>query len=383
MRQLPLTRTAARRTLLALALALVPATVIAPPANADSPARPQPYLETMKAEQMWKVSQGEGVKIALIDSDVDRALPELKGRVLPEKQFGADLEQKPDGHGTSMAALIAGSGAKGGIQGLAPKVTLLPLDLSDTGPAEGGENLPKAIDHAVKSGAKIISMSGGHADRGLLGKGTQAAIHRAQRAGVLFFAGAGNNGDTTNDKLYPAALPGVIAVAATDKNGKRAEWSSRGPHVALAAHGTDATMIDENGKYFAGQGGTSTATALTSASAALIWAKHPDWTGNQVLRTPIQSAHRPDAEPDAKPDSDVGHGTVRPHKVLLEGEGEPGDPDTHPTFARYYADLDAKAADDDGDNNATLLLAGGLTSAVLLSAAVLYARHRRRTTRTD
>ena len=370
MRQPFRTRQATRRTLVALALALLPAAVTAPAASADEPVHRPWYFDAMKVEEMWKVSLGEGVTVAVIDVGINE-LPELKGQLRPAKRFTPALKSKGFDHGTDMAALIAGTGADSGMRGLAPGTKILPVDIKARTEAEVYGYLPKAIDYAVDNGARIINMSIATPNEHLIPKRTQAAVNRAHGKGVLMFASSGNGGTEAFVENYPATMPGVVRVAATDEKGEQASFSTSGTDIDLAAPGTNITFFDKDRTPHTADGGTSTASALTCAAAALIWADNPDWTHNQVLRTLIDTADHPKNPPNER----IGHGTIRPHKVLLEDRGDPGDPDEHPTAAQHFARLDPKA---DASDNSTLLIAGGLTTALLLATAVTLHTHRRR-----
>lgn len=402
-----------RRVLLALAGAvLVSVGGIAPPAEAQDIRSRQWYLEAMKADDMWKVSQGQGVVVAVIDSGVNASLPELRGQVLE----GADASNKslnphqdPDGHGTNMATLIAGTGAGGGIKGLAPKAKILPVrsaagDWDD--PADA--ILGRSIRYAAGHGARIINISLGGIGLPKQFPLTRAAVQYALKRGSLIFAASGNSGDKNSPVELPAAIPGVVAVGAIDGTGKVAKWSTAGDQVALVAPGVDMTTHCTKSKGLCNSWGTSQATAIASASAALIWAKHPKWNNNQVLRVMMQTAGRP--KTGEIPSSYVGYGTIRPRKVLLDGEGAPGSASVNPLLAREGAtkpDPSASAsaskspstdpkstptATDDqkgdkktvaepkknDDNSSTLWIAIGVGVAVLLAAAVAIVLVRRR-----
>ncbi|MFD7510600.1 S8 family serine peptidase [Streptomyces sp. NPDC059853] len=245
------------------------------------------------------------------------------------------------GHGTDMAALIAGTGEGNGIQGLAPGAEILPIRVTLGGVSLGGtERFAEGIIHAIESGAKIINISqGGTMPHDELSE----AVALAARHDVLVFASAGNAGDTTNHLEDPVSLPGVVGVGAVDSNGERSPYSTYGPQVTLAAPGDDVPRHcgDLTGPAcIQDEGGTSSATALASASAALIWARHPDWTKNQVLRVMLNTAERPD---DQRRDDYTGYGIVRPDRVVLDGEGDPGDPDSPPVFRDWEAALDPPA----------------------------------------
>ncbi|MEK8145068.1 S8 family serine peptidase [Streptomyces sp. M10(2022)] len=90
--------------------------MVATPAVAADVQSKQWYLKAMHAEEMWKVTTGEGMKVAVIDSGVNASTPSLKGQVLEGTDAtGADGDEFDDyaGHGTTMAELIAGTGGVG------------------------------------------------------------------------------------------------------------------------------------------------------------------------------------------------------------------------------------------------------------------------------
>ncbi|MFF4534062.1 type VII secretion-associated serine protease mycosin [Streptomyces sp. NPDC001407] len=348
----------------------------------------------MQAEQMWKVSRGEGITVAVIDTGVDDTLPELRGQVLD----GTDASNKPtgahvdrEGHGTNMATLIAGTGADGGIQGLAPGVKILPVKAVPDGQADAIDALmARSIQYSADHGARIINIS-------LAGPGTssqfpkvQDAVNSALGKGSLIFAGAGNGAEKGNLVEMPAALPGVVGVGAIDRQGKVAKFSTYGNQVGLVAFGDEIVEhCEKNTGYCIGRG-TSQATAIASASAALIWAKHPDWTNNQVLRVMMETAGKPAGA--KMPSKYLGYGSVRPRKVLVDGEGDPGPADVNPLLKANApkpspADpnssvagkpIAAKSGSSEGIGTTTWV-ALGAGAAVILAAAIGFVVVRRRT----
>ncbi|CAL9409593.1 hypothetical protein SUDANB171_01624 [Streptomyces sp. enrichment culture] len=332
------------RRALATTLALTAALAAAPTAQAaDTPQHPW-YFDTLRVEEMWEHTTGEGITVAVIDSGVDSSLPELEGQVLDgtdltAAQAGAHIDVS--GHGSHMASLIAGTGKDAGIQGLAPGVSILPVrTLVDSINFSGDERFSEGITYAIESGAKIINISqSGSVSEEELAEATSLAA----RHDVLIFAGTGNTGESDNRVAAPASFSGVIAVGAVDRNSERVPYSSSGPQVSLAAPGNDVPGHCDGltgPACIVNEGGTSSATALASASAALIWSQHPDWTKNQVLRVMLNTAERPD---DQRRDDYTGYGIVRPDRVIVDGEGDPGDPDSPPIFRDWEAALDPAA----------------------------------------
>jgi type VII secretion-associated serine protease mycosin len=373
------------------------------PAHAESTREQQWFLDAMKAEQMWRTSTGEGVTVAVIDSGVDPANPDLKGRVLPGKDFALDQpgDEHTDygGHGTGMAGLIAGTGAYGGGKGafgLAPGTKILPIRMPDSEEAgnkaaaarQFNETIPKAIRYAADAGAQVISISLGQTQ----GSPTVAeAVKYALGKGSLIFAAVGNSGDGANQAEYPAATPGVVGVAAVGKDLSRTAESGYGPQVDMAAPGEDMVAACGSETGLCRTHGTSDATALASASAALIWSKHPTWTNNQVLRVMLNTIGAP--TDGAKRNDSIGYGIVRP-RIALQTPGDPGPADVYPLpdlaaaastspspSASETADIGALAKDDNSAATApsnkddsllwitlgiAVLLAAGLTLAIVV-----------------
>ncbi|MFC9067031.1 MULTISPECIES: S8 family serine peptidase [Streptomyces] len=343
--------TTTRRRALAALFALI--AMFAPTVTtAHAVATPQNpwYFESLRLEEIWEHTKGGGVTVAVVDSGVDSTLPELRGQVLDGADFTADgsgAHVDTSGHGTHMAALIAGTGEGGGIQGLAPDVKILPVRVSE-GRDEyfslnNSEVMAEGIKYAVENGADIINLS--MVAKDVIGTSSplKEAVDAAIRGGVLFVAGVGNEAEAMNQALPPASLDGVVGIGAVMSSSERSAYSTHGPQVALAAPGDEIPWHCDGldaPVCLREEGGTSSATALASASAALIWSQHPDWTKNQVLRVMLNTAERSD---DQRRDDYTGYGMVRPDRVIVDGEGDPGDPDSPPIFRDYEARLSPPA----------------------------------------
>ncbi|MCC3651382.1 S8 family serine peptidase [Streptomyces sp. S07_1.15] len=310
----------------------------APSAAAADVQSKQWYLKAMHAEEIWKTATGKGIKVAVIDTGVNPSTASLKGQVEKGRDLtGAEGEATDDyeGHGTTMAELIAGRG-RGGLRGLAPDAKIIPFRIVElefekrkgTGKVNGW-SVRDAIRAAADSDADIINLSFG-LDVPVLED--EEAVEYALKKGKLFFAAAGNNAKKGNKPHYPASYPAAVSVAAMGPDGEVADYSQHGEFVDLAAPGDsipswcDTTFT----RYCDGDGGTSAASALASASAALIWSAHPDWTANQVLRVMLESAGRGKDGNKKTLSEYYGYGVVRPGAHINRGIGKPGDPDVNP-----------------------------------------------------
>ncbi|MFE3518057.1 S8 family serine peptidase [Streptomyces sp. NPDC059166] len=378
-------------------------------ASADvDPQSKQWYLASMHAEEMWKTTTGKGIKVAVIDSGVNPETPSLKGQVLEgfdATGVSGDEFDDYDGHGTTMAELIAGTGDGAGLKGLAPDAKIIPMRISDTElqneESVNAHDTADAIRAAADSDAQIISMSFAS---DFPGREERAAAEYAESKGKLFFAGVGNNAKEGNKEQYPAAYPQVVGVAATDSDGSASAYSQHGEIVDIAAPGDGIPRWcdDSFERYCQGDGGTSAATAITSAAAALIWSAHPEWTANQVLRVLFDTAGR-DWEKGTLSNY-LGHGLIRPSMNILKGKGDPGDPDVSPltnektsgsagsaapsASASSQPDEKAEAGDaamagssaeTDGGGRTGLIIGGVAVVLVLGGAAFAFARKRRTT----
>ncbi|MFE0700441.1 type VII secretion-associated serine protease mycosin [Streptomyces sp. NPDC058872] len=328
------------RVVASAALGMLLVGIASVPAQAEGTRAQQWHLDAMGAEEIWALSTGKGVTVAVIDSGVDRGNPDLKGQVLQGKDYASEEEGDEftdyTGHGTGMAGLIAGTGeANGGngAFGLAPGAKILSVRV----PGSGGGNksqaaanrqfnrvVPEAIRFAVDSGAKVLNISQA------VPEGSSQltdAVKYALNKGALVFAGAGNSAEKGNHLMYPAATPGVVGVAAVDKTATRIPMSQYGPQVDLAAPGKDVVAACGIGTGICTGTGTSDATALASAAAALVWSKHPEWTNNQVLKVLLNTVAKPAKGEERS--SYIGYGVIRPLRAL-KTPGDPGPADVRP-----------------------------------------------------
>ncbi|WP_280689552.1 MULTISPECIES: S8 family serine peptidase [unclassified Kitasatospora] len=302
--------------------------------------------------EVWQTSTGAGVTVAVIDSGFKSDLPDLTGQLLPGKDFSGlpgGVNVDPEGHGTGMASDIAGSGKNfngKGASGLAPGARILPIKINTNsspstaiGSSASLKQIDQGITYAVDQGAKVISISQG-IEKGALSasdiSALQDAVNYAVSKGRLIVASAGNSGQQGDPVMYPSAASGVAAIAAFDHNGTNTPESEYGPQIALAAPGIDIISACTDPTGYCKTSGTSDATALTAAAAAILWQVHPSWTGNQILRVMINTANKPTDGSNHSPY--IGFGNISPRNSIRY-TGDPGPADVNPLIA---AGIDVK-----------------------------------------
>jgi subtilisin family serine protease len=244
-------------------------------------------LEALRLPDAWELSTGgAGTLVAIVDTGTND-VPDLQGAIAKQAATeGQDLRDNR-GHGTPVAGLVLARGNNAiGTAGVcwtcsmtSYKVTAPPDE--NKAPASA---VAKAIDLAVADGARVINLSLAGPAADVLA----AAISRALAADVVVVAAAGNQG--SSDPSYPAAYPGVLSVAALDQRGERASFSSYGPWVRVAAPGCGvSTNADGTYGTFCG---TSAAAPWVAGVAALIRARRPDLSAQQVVSA-IEESARP------------------------------------------------------------------------------------------
>jgi hypothetical protein len=217
------------------------------------------HLGQIGVPQAHKVTRGAGIKVAIIDTGVDGSHSELEGRVVGGYDFVNKHEGCNDdnGHGTHVAGLIAGESV-----GAAPAASLYAAKVLDARGSGNEANVAQGIDWAIENKVNLINMS--------LGSGYPSPLERellkaATAKGIVVFAAAGNEG---RGKSYPAAYPGVISVAAVDRNNEHAPFSNIDETVDISAPGVDIVSCVPGG--YAKHSGTSMASPLAAGVGALV-----------------------------------------------------------------------------------------------------------------
>ncbi|MFF8789978.1 type VII secretion-associated serine protease mycosin [Streptomyces sp. NPDC015125] len=349
-------------------------------------------LQRIVFDRLWQGTKGrdahgQPVRVAVIDTGVDRTNPQLtaaveakSGRDFLGKGEGADPRAPKDGtydpvgHGTKVAGIIAARPRPGtGFVGLAPEATIIPLRQNDEKGTGNVGTLAAAIQAAVAAKADIINISQDTTQPVPADSRLAQAVREARRKNIVVVASAGNDGvDGRLKKTYPASYPGVLAVASSDRNNERAAFSQSGDFIGVAAPGVDmVSTVPKGGQCV--DNGTSFSAPYVAGIAALLRAKHPDWKEYQIVAQIEQTAER---SVNGR-DSFVGWGVVDPVRALTEDDhpldhasADDGPPRAAPPDPA--TPVDGETPQDRRERYATYGLgAGGVAVAVIVGVAVV------------
>ncbi len=229
----------------------------------------QYYLNNILAPQAWDYVTGSpAVTIAVIDTGVDAGNPDLGSKLIDGYDFVENdaVPQDENGHGTFVAGVAAASTNNGsGVAGVSWGAQIMPLRVLDRYGNGSYASAASAILWAADHGARVINMSiGGSKYSQVLADAVDSAMQR----GVVMVAATGNTGSPF--VLYPAALPGVIAVGATDAYNNLAGFSNNGPQVDVVAPGVSIIGLGLDAPFTISSG-TSMASPQVAGYAALLF----------------------------------------------------------------------------------------------------------------
>lgn len=259
------------------------------------------FADPLVSTEWWRTAvgvadltpPGPGKPVTIVDSGIDVSHPEFVGR--------ADLvtlntqEPQPIGgvHGTAVASLLGAPANEVGTVGIYPQSLLQSWDAAvGEGRRLATSDIVAGVLAAAGRGPGVINLSlGGNGPEVAIQQAIATAVHK----GMLVVAAAGNDGETGNPLTYPASLPHVLTVAATDEQNQVASFSSRSRFVDLAAPGQDMTVASALDQSWASEDGTSFAAPLVSGAAAWVWTMRPELDAGQLFEVMRRSATDIDA----------------------------------------------------------------------------------------
>lgn len=277
-------------------------------------------LPLIKAAKVWESGfTGRGVKLAILDTGLDGEHPDFAGRLAAYRDFvdpagrDADKPRDPNGHGTHVAGIAAGSGAhsSGRWRGVAPEASLIIARVLDAAGNGSTSVVMAGIEWAVENGAQVLNISLGGPPFPSDGTDALSALCNAVvDRGVVVCAAAGNLGPAGHTVGSPGAAAKAITVGACEGDARLSEesvarFSSRGPTadgrakpdllfpgvgiVAPRAAGTAlGSPINER---YTSLSGTSQATPIATGTAALLLQANPRANPAEIKHRMVQGAH--------------------------------------------------------------------------------------------
>ncbi|HJZ42771.1 MAG TPA: S8 family serine peptidase [Hyphomicrobiaceae bacterium] len=250
---------------------------------------PQYAGETIRLDEAHRLARGNGIMIAVIDTAIEAAHPELVGTIAGVFDAVADGPSPAEPHGTEIAGILVAHAALTGVAPAAKVLSVRAFRAGKKSPAQSTSlQLLKGINWAFDAGAKIMNMS----FTGPLDPLLERIVKAAAEKGVIFIAAAGNNGPK-GAPVYPAAYPEVIAVTATDEKDKLYGLANRGDYISIAAPGVDIIAPALRGSYELSSG-TSMAAAHVSGVVALLLERDGKLDWNKAREILSASARKPD-----------------------------------------------------------------------------------------
>ncbi|MEO3787017.1 S8 family serine peptidase [Actinocorallia sp. B10E7] len=312
----------------------------------------------MGVQKAWKRSTGRGVTVALVDGKPNLKLPEFAGGDIRHGRTPGEVdptkkEWASESHGTSMLGLIAAQGGESGYMGVAPDARVVSIRKNTTA------GLKDLIKTAIDQGADVVNLSLSRfaivlntPDVDCDEHALEAAAYAAERD-VVLVAAAGNNESGKNVPQDPAFCPGYLAVGGLSEQLTPRKKAVHQDYVAVAAPSEQMVSLHDSGSLYKGDGGTSSAAALTTAAIALIRAAHPDESARQIVSRLLytaQDVHTPGR------DDYTGYGLVRPD-LAIDATVPAGF--ANPVYDRLDARLRQKAEEKEAQENPPEFVVGG------------------------
>jgi subtilisin family serine protease len=292
--------------------------------------------------QAWDLTLGDpSVVVAVVDTGVDLTHPALRDQVVPGRNFVTQVEEGDDedqpgaivdvpdrgpmddgGHGTHVAGIIAAAHTTQGVAGVAPRCRIMPVKSLGYNESGFSSDVANGVVWAVDHGARVINLSLGAYGGS---KALERAVAYALAHQVVVTAAMGNDRDDPTkgngeSPSYPAALPGVIAVGATDATDTVDYFSNAGPWISVSApggtiHSTTPTypLRHPIGLGYDDMSGTSMATPFVSGVAALMLSLNPH-LGPADVKTRLEQSADDLGVPGF--DTLTGHGRINPYRAL-------------------------------------------------------------------
>lgn len=245
------------------------------------------HLAKIQSPASWDYSKADNIVIAVLDTGIDGAHPDLASKLLPgwNAVDGSNDTSDINGHGTAVAGTAAAAtNNANGVAGVAWNAAILPVRISNTSDGVAyWSDVARGLTWAADQGADVANISYGVSNSSTV---ANAAQYMRSKGGLVVVA-AGNNG---TDPGY-ANNPYMISVSATDSADAKASWSNYGAFIDVAAPGVSIPTTSRGGSY-GNWSGTSFASPVTAGVVAEIMGANPSLSADQVEKILKDSADK-------------------------------------------------------------------------------------------
>ncbi len=295
-------------------------------------------VQQIGADTAWEAGyDGTGVKIAVLDTGVDKTHDDLRTQVVGERNFSSSPDTADRvGHGTHVASIAAGTGAKSGgrYKGVAPGAKVISGKVLNDAGFGNDSGIIAGMEWAAAEGADVINLSLGGPDSPGVDPMEATVDKLSAEKGILFAIAAGNEGEGGASTVgSPGSADAALTVGAVDKDDRPAPFSSIGPRtgdgavkpdvtapgVAIAAAAAPGSALDTRpGTPHPAPGylqidGTSMATPHVAGAAAILKQRHPGWKSAELKGALTASAKGGDHTPFQQ-----GSGRIQVDKALAQ-----------------------------------------------------------------
>jgi hypothetical protein len=260
-----------------------------------------PNLTQIGAPAAWdRGLTGRGVRVAVLDTGIDTTHPDLRGKVVAQANF-SDSDSTADrvGHGTHVASIVAGTGARaaGARKGVAFGASLLNGKVLDDFGFGSDSSVIAGMEWAARQHARVVNMSLGGGPTDGTDPLSQAVNRITARSRVLFVVSAGNDGPRGQTVSTPGSATSALTVGAVDVHDALADFSSRGPRFGdyamkpditapgvdiVAARAAGTSLGEPVDRWYTRLTGTSMAAPHVTGAAAILAQQWPDWSPARI-----------------------------------------------------------------------------------------------------
>ncbi len=292
----------------------------------DPIAEQQWALTNVQAYEAWDISTGGEVVVAVLDTGVATAHPDLSGKLLSGYNgINNDNNVEDDnGHGTAVSGLIGATTDNGaGVAGICWGCRIMPIKVLNQQGVGNDAGVTRGIRWAADNGARVMNLSLGGSEES---QALREAVEYAFSRGVVLVAASGNERSQGNLPNYPAAYDQVIAVGSTGNTDVITAFSNTGDYVDLTAPGVGLWTTTIDGDYGT-PNGTSFSSPFVAATAGLVLSVRGD-LGNHDIECALEAGADDKGAPGKDPE--YGWGRLNVLRTLQVAQNYTGCPLNNP-----------------------------------------------------